>query len=122
MLIALFTMLLLGGTPSGMLDELALIQDNIEAVMVKDERQKAASGVVKTMEKKTEDQNKQVGKYAKQLDKALSDHDFSTVEIDELWSEYHALRRNYQLSMVYLRFELKEHVTREEWQQVFAED
>ena len=121
MLIALLTIMLLGGTPSGMLVELSLIQDNIKAVMVKDDRQKAARDVVKKMEKRTKDQNKQVDKYAKRLDDALSDHDFPTAEIDKLWSKYHAVRRDYQLRMVDLRFELKEHITREEWQEIFGE-
>jgi hypothetical protein len=122
MLIALFTIMLLGGTPSGMLVELSLIQDNIEAVMAKDDRRKAAQEVVKTMEKRTKDQNKQVDSYAKRLDEALSDHDYPTADIDKLWSKYHAVRRDYQLRMVDLRFELKEHITREEWQQVFARE
>ena len=121
MLIGLLIMLLLGGTPSGMLVELSLIQDNIKAVMVKDDRQKAARDVVKKMEKRTKDQNKQVDKYAKRLDDALSDHDFPAADIDKLWSKYHAVRRDYQLRMVDLRFELKEHITREEWQEIFGD-
>ena len=121
MLIALLTIMLLDGAPSGMLVELSLIQDNIEAVVVKDDRRKAARGVVKAMEKRTKDQNKQVGTYAKRLDKALSDHDYPTADIDKLWSKYHALRRDYQLRMVDLRFELKEHITREEWQEIFGD-
>ena len=121
MLIGLLVILLLGGTPSGMLVELSLIQDNIKAVMVKDDRQKAARDVVKKMEKRTKDQNKQVNKYAKRLDDALSDHDFPAAEIDKLCSKYHAVRRDYQLRMVDLRFELKEHITREEWQEIFGD-
>jgi hypothetical protein len=121
MLIALFTIMLLGGTPSRMLVELSLIQDNIEAAMVKDDRRKAAQDVVKTMEKRTKDQNKQVDKYAKRLDEALSDHDSPTADIDKLWNKYHAVRRDYQLRMVDLRFALKEHITREEWQKIFGE-
>jgi hypothetical protein len=120
MLIALFLMLLLGGTPSGMLVELSLIQENIKEVVAKDDRQKAAGDVVKKMEKRTKDRNKQVDRYAKKLDEVLSDHDFSTADIDKLWSKYHALRSNYQLRMVDLRFELKEHITREEWQELFG--
>jgi hypothetical protein len=120
MLIALFTIMLLGGTPSGMLVELSLIQDSIEAVMVKDDRRKAAQDVVKKMEERTKDQNKQVGKYVERLDESLSNHDFSTADIDKLWSKYHSLRSNYQLRMVDLRFELKEHITREEWQELFG--
>lgn len=120
MLIGLLVILLLGGTPSGMLVELSLVQDNIKAVVVKDDQKKAARDVVKKMEKRTKDQNKQVNKYAKRLDDALSDHDFPAADIDKLWSKYHAVRRDYQLRMVDLRFELKEHITREEWQDIFG--
>jgi hypothetical protein len=120
MLIALFLMLLLGGTPSGMLVELSLIQENIKEVVAKDDRQNAAGDVVKKMETRTKALKTHVEKDAKRLGEALSDHDFPTVEIDKMWSKYHALTLNYRLRMVDLRFELKEHITREEWQEIFG--
>ncbi|MEP4147071.1 MAG: hypothetical protein ABJL54_07595 [Halioglobus sp.] len=121
MLINLLTILFLGGTPSGMLVELSNIQDNIEIVVVKNERGKAALDVISRMEQRTKAQNLQVDSTAKLLDEALSVHDFSTAETDNLWNKYHAIRRNHHLYMIELRFELKEHITREEWQEIFGD-
>ena len=120
MLIALFTLLLLGSTPSSLLDYLDDLHNDIKAVVVDDAQRKAAVDVVRQMEKRTRDQIKMVDKQAKTLDKALAAHDLSTGDIDQMWSEYHARRRNYQLRMLDLRFELKQHVAPEAWARVFG--
>ena len=119
MLIALFTILLLGSTPSNLLEYLDDLNNDIKAVVVDSAQRKAAVDVIKQMEKRTKDQIKMVDKQAKTLDKALAVHDFSTANIDQMWSEYHARRRDFQMRMFDLRFELKNHVTREEWGLVF---
>ena len=121
MLIALFTILFLGGTPSGLLVEISDIQDNIKLVMPKNDQRKAALGVLKQMENATKGQNKQVGKSSKQLTKAFSDRDFDSDEIDQMWDQYHEARGNFQMEMIDLRFELKEHISREEWAEIFSD-
>jgi hypothetical protein len=121
MLIALITILLLGGTPSALLVEISDIDDSIKLVMPKNDERKAALGVLKQMEKAVKAQNKQVGKSSKQLSKSLSDHDFDDSEIDQMWSEYHEARGNFQLEMIDLRFELKDHISREEWAEIFSD-
>jgi hypothetical protein len=121
MLIALFTILFLGGTPTGLIDYLSDVQDEVKVVMPKNDQRKAALNVLKNMEKTTKAQNKQVANYSKQLSKALADHDFEHDEIDSLWAEYHETRGNFQMEMIDLRFELKNHVAREEWQDVFGD-
>ena len=115
MLIALFTILLLNGAPSWLLVDISATQDSVKLVMPKNDERKAALGVLKQMEKATKAQNKLVGKSAKQLSKALAEHDFEAGEIDSMWSEYHKTRANFQVQMIDLRFELKEHISREEW-------
>ena len=121
MLIALFTILFLGGTPSGLLVEISDIQDNIKLVMPKNDQRKAALNVLKQMEKATKAQNKQVGKSSKQLTKALSDHVFDHDATDEMWTEYHETRSNFQAELIDLRFELKEHISREQWEEIFGD-
>jgi len=120
MLIALFTILLLGGTPTGLIDYLSDVQDEVKVVMPKNDQRKAALNVLKNMEKTTKARIKQVANYSKQLSKALADHDFDHDEIDSLWTEYHETRSNFQMEMIDLRFELKNHFTREEWQDIFG--
>jgi septal ring factor EnvC (AmiA/AmiB activator) len=120
MLIALFTILFLGQTSSTLLGEISDVQDSIKVVMPKNDQRKAAQGILKQMEKATEAHNKQLGKSSKQLNKALADHEFDASEIDRMWSEYHETRKSFQMRMIDLRFELKEHISREEWEEIFS--
>ena len=120
MLIALFTILFLGQTSSTLLGEISDVQDSIKVVMPKNDQRKAAQGILKQLEKATKAQNKQVGKSSKQLNKALADHEFDASEIDRMWSEYHETRKSFQMKMIDLRFELKEHISREEWAEIFS--
>jgi len=120
MLIALFTILFLGQTSGALLGEISDVQDSVKLVMPKNDQRKAAQGILKQMEKATEGYNKQLGKSSKQLNKALADHEFDASEIDRMWSEYHETRKSFQLKMIDLRFELKEHISREEWEEIFS--
>ena len=120
MLIALFTILLLGGSATGMLDYIADTQDTVKAVMEKDDRRKEALGTLKTMKKRTDAHNKMVKRTSKDMSKALSSDETDDAAIDAVWGEYFAQRAAYNGDMLDLRYQLKDHMTREEWQQVFA--
>ena len=121
MLIALFTILFMGQTSTTLLGEISDVQDSVKLVMPKNDQRKAAQGILKQMEKATKARNKQVGKTGKQLNKALADHEFDTSAIDSMWSGYHETRKNFQMEMIDLRFELKEQISHEEWEEVFGE-
>jgi septal ring factor EnvC (AmiA/AmiB activator) len=121
MLIALFTILFMGQTSTTLLGEISDVQDSVKLVMPKNDQRKAAQGILKQMEKATESRNKQLGKSSKQLNKALADHEFDTSAIDRMWSEYHETRKNFQMEMIDLRFELKEQISHEEWEEIFGE-
>ena len=62
---------------------------------------------------------KQVKQTAKGLDKTFRDHEFTAAEIDALWAEHYASVNRYNEDMIDLRFELKEHINREEWEAIF---
>ena len=122
MLIALFTILLLGGSSTGMLDYIADTQDTVKVVMEKDDRRKEALGTLKTMQKRTDTHNKMVKGASKDISEILSDDEVTDADIDTIWNSYFEQRATYNQDMLDLRFELKDQMTREEWQQVFAED
>ena len=71
------------------------------------------------MEKSTKDQIKSLDRQAKALDRALAAHEYSTGDLDLMWSEYHSRRRSYQMGLLDFRFQLKKHLTSDEWVQVF---
>ncbi len=122
MLIALFTILILGGSNTGTLDFIAAAQDQVKIVMEKDDRRKEALGTLKAIKKRTEAHNKVVKGTSKDLNKALADSDVTEADIDTIWYRYFAQREAYNRDMLDLRFQLKDQMTREEWQQVFAGD
>jgi hypothetical protein len=122
MLIALLTILILGGSTTGMLDFIADTQDTVKVVMEKDDRRKEALSTLKAIEKRTEAHNKMVKGTSKDLNKALANNDVTEAGIDTIWYRYFAQREAYNRDMLDLRFQLKDQMTREEWQQVFAGD
>ena len=122
MLIALFTILILGGSNTGTLDFIADSQDEVKVAMEKDDRRKEALSTLKAMKKRTEAHNKVVEGTSKGLNKALADNDVTEADIDTIWYRYFAQREAYNRDLLDLRFQLKDQMTREEWQQVFAGD
>jgi len=122
MLIALITILLLGGSNTGMLDFIADTQDEVEVVMEKDDRRKEALSTLKAIKSRTEAHNKVVSGTSKDLNKSLADNDATEADIDTIWYRYFAQREAYNRDMLDLRFQLKDQMTREEWQQVFGKD
>ena len=119
MLIALITILLLGGGATGMLDFIADTQDEVKVVMEKDDRQKEAISTLKAMKKRTNAHNKMVKGASKDLNKTLSSDEVTYAEIDMVWDAYFSQRAAYNQDMLDLRYQLKDQLTREEWQQVF---
>ena len=122
MLIALFTLLILGGSSTSLLDYIADTRDSVKTVMVKDERQKEALNTLKAMKKRASAHNKQAGKAAKGLDKVFRDQAVIAAEIDAIWDTYFTLVDQYNHDMIKLRFELKEHISREEWAAIFSDE
>ena len=122
MLIALFTILLLGGSSTGILDFIADSQDTVKVVMEKDDRRKEALGTLKAMTKQTNARNKMVKRASKDMSKTLSSDEMTEANIDVVWDAYFSQRAAYNQEMLDLRYQLKDQMTREEWQQVFAED
>ena len=119
MLIALLTILFLGGsTDAGMLDFIAQSEEAVRAAVGDDDRRKAALALFKDMKKTTNARYKMVDQAAKGLRGALASDD----EIDAIWEDYFEQRAAYNLDMLDLRQQLKGQMTREEWQEVFAND
>jgi len=122
MLIALITILFLGGSSSGVLDYIADTRDNIRQVMPKGDEQKAALATVKAMKKRSKARNKVAKSTAKALDKAYKDHAGGGTEIDAIWNELFVEMGQYNNDMLDLRFELKDQINRVDWAKIFSEE
>lgn len=122
MLIALITMMLLGGGSAGLLGYIAEARGNVRTVMERDDRRKAALDTLKDMKKRTNARDKQVKKSSKELTKALSQSEINDADLDAIWDRYIAEVNQHNYDMLDLRFQLKDQLTREEWQKVFPID
>jgi len=122
MLIALFMILFLGGSATGMLNYIADTQDAVKVVMEKDDRRKEALGTLKTMKKRAASHNKMVKRTSKDMIKTLSSDEVTQADIDTVWDAYFSQRAAYNVDMLNLRYQLRDQMTREEWQQVFSRD
>ena len=120
MLITLITIMLLGGGPVGLLD-IGAVKKEIKSVMANTEQRKAALKTLKAAEKRGKAQNKFTKNTSKRLGKALSDHDVVLADVDAIWSEYHNASMQSYRDMVDLRFELKQHISRDDWATIFSQ-
>jgi uncharacterized protein YozE (UPF0346 family) len=121
MLIALFTILILGGG-GGLIGDIKGVRKEVKAVMEKSDERDAALSTLKQMEKLTSQRDKNYKKYLKQFLVTVSDHEYKISYLDQLWDEYRGTRSNFNVKFIELRFELKEHISREDWARVFSPD
>ena len=105
-----------------MLAYIAETQDTVKIVMVKDERQKEALHTLKTMKKRTNARNKQVRRVIKDMNKTLANNNVDATDVDAIWDAFFAEIDQYDSDMLDLRFELREHVNRQEWAEIFSPD
>lgn len=122
MLIALMTILFLGGGSSGLFDYIADAKDSVKQTIPKGEEQKIALDTIKAMKKTIKARSKFGGKTTKTLGKLLSNHETTNSEIDAVWEEYFAEMDRYNEEMLDLRFELKTQISRKDWETIFSEE
>lgn len=113
MLIALITVMLLGGGSAGLLGYIAEARDSVKTVMERDDRRKAALATLKDMKKRTNARDKQVKKSSKELTAALSRSEINDTDIDAIWDHYIAEVNQHNYDMLDLRFQLRDQLTRE---------
>jgi hypothetical protein len=117
MLLALYTIFILGGSGSGTLDFISDYSDTVKLVVENKEDQKAALSTLKAMKKLTSTYDKDHKRTSKELNTAISSDDLSA--IDAVWDKHLQQRSTYDSSMLDLRFELRDQLTSDEWQSIF---
>ena len=121
MLIALLAIMILGG-PIGLIGDIKETRKDIKAVIEKSQERDTALVTLKQMEKLTKRRDKNFKMVRKQILASISDHGYSPNDLDQLWDEYKGTRSNFDREFVELRFELKEHISREDWVKIFSRD
>ena len=121
MLITLMVVLLLGGSvTNSLLDYIADGRDAAKAVIVADDRRKDVLDTFKQLSKRTEVQQEQVKSHGKQLASVLASAGQQNADMDKAWWMYFERVDIYNADMLDLRYELREQLTRDEWERIFA--
>lgn len=120
MIVALMTLLLLGGGTTYLLETIDFYEDRMEDVIPEGERRNQAEAAFDAMEDSADRRHDAVGDVADQLAKLLQDTDVADADLEPVLAQYRDAIATYYREMIDHRFELKEHVTREEWQQIFS--
>ena len=120
MLIALYTIFVLGGGgsfgPMIFIDE-AIHQTKI--VIVDKDRQKEVTTSLKAMNKRSKEYVSVVKKAIKGLTPTSNPHDTNAEELDAFWTEIFKQNARYSSDIIDMRFELRDQLSREEWEGIF---
>lgn len=94
--------------------------DLVKESISEPERQKEIKSLVDDMEKELKDFNKQLKKSSKTLAKLNRNHNSRREDLENVLDELNGRRVNSQEKLLEIRFEMKERMSREEWQAVFS--
>lgn len=122
MLIAtLVALLFLGSGTNMMFDGIDQMKDNIRSGIVDENDRKAALDMVEKLEDTAKGYAKADSDGEKELLKLIQRYETTTEDLKNNMDASFKQRIQYQQEMLVLRFELKNKLSREQWNKVFAE-
>jgi hypothetical protein len=120
MLIALLTLMLLGGGSYDLSTFIAEGQENIESAVEDPQRRQSALDILAAMEESMASDNSETTTLIERTQQAFSkDKVWSAEELDALFSEARSSRADRAERFIELRLELKTALTSEEWAETF---
>lgn len=120
MLIALLTVMLLGGGSYDLSTFIAEGQDNIESAVDDPQRRQTAMDILLAMEDFMSSDNSETSALIERTQQAFSEEKvWSAEELDALFAEARTLKAERAERFIELRLELKAALTSEEWAEVF---
>ena len=123
MLVTILTILFFAGGSSsiGLLYDFGDMKKLVKTHVVDEERRDAALDVVKEFKARGKAENKNNSALSKRVKKSLADNEGMDSQTQYLGSEFLDSTRVYYKDLLDLRFELHQHVTREEWAAFYAD-
>jgi len=120
MLIALLTVMLLGGGSYDLSTFIAEGQDNIESAVDDPQRRQTALDILLAMEDFMSSDNSETSALIERTQQAFSEEKvWSAEELDALFAEARTLKAERAERFIELRLKLKAALTSEEWAEVF---
>lgn len=120
---ALIALLFMGGSGANfMLDGIDQMKDNVKHQISDETVRKAALDVVERLEDTAKDYGKTDSKDEKALLKLIQDFDSPAADLKANMDASFQQRLAYQKEMIVLRSELKDQLSREQWENVFSKN
>ena len=120
MLIALLTVMLLGGGSYDLSTSIAEGQENIKSAVEDPERRQTALDILAAMEQSMLSDSGETTALIERTRQAFSEEKvWSTEELDALFAEARSLNADRAQRFIELRLELKSSLTSEEWDEAF---
>ncbi|MCP4266572.1 MAG: hypothetical protein GY777_13530 [Candidatus Brocadiaceae bacterium] len=104
---------------------LDFIADGIEVaktVIVEEDRQKEVISLLELMKGRSKEHNTQITDTDDEINNLLKNRDADLSSITAIADRDFEIIQSYSSDILDLRFKLKEHVTREEWAQIYLEE
>lgn len=122
MLAALITILILGGSSglAGFIYDLGDAKKEIKTVITDPDRQADALEVIKDAKSSTKALGKSLKDVSKELDDRLDDQNLTAAELTAIWDGFLEEIEDYHEDFVDLRFELRDQLSKEEWEAIFG--
>lgn len=118
----LITLLFLGSGAGLMIDRIDQTRASIEAEVGDASARKAALGIVERAEDTSKDYAKADSEHEQQLLELIWRHETTADELQQHLGAAYEKRIHYQQQMLALRFELKDQLTREQWEKIFSKE
>ena len=121
MIAALIAILFLGGgIQDDVLNYVNDIRGSLSDVVDDDDRRAEAKTTLNQMKKITKQRSKSAESALKDLLVQMGDYESSEANIDAIWDGFFESVQAYNIEVIDLRFELKDSLTREEWEALFG--
>jgi|GEM_PF-2157311 len=121
MLIAtLMALLFLGSGAGQMMDGIDQMHDSIKSEIADEDTRKAALGIADRMKDSTKNFADIDADGENELLELIQQYETTTADLQKHLDAAYQQRINYQQAMLALRFELKDGLSREQWNKVFA--
>jgi len=119
MLIALLTILFLGGGTYGPMLFIEEASDTAKTAIVDADRRKMVQADLKLMQKRTKQHSKSTKGLTKHLKREFGDYDAGDADLDVYWDQIFSLNAEYSADIADMRFAMRDKLSREEWEALF---
>ena len=123
MLATIITILFLtGGASAGLLYDFGDVKKQLKAVVVDEERKDQALDVLKEIKSRAKAEGKGFKGLSKDFREEFSASDMTDAQLAAIGTQFIDNTRAYYSDLLDLRFELREHLTPEEWAATFVDE